>query len=325
MGGARFVLKDHRSSAMVRLADRGGRDGPVARRRPRPAWRCSARPRRAGARRVPPASRGCWRSSPTRACSRGRVRDDPTHPARLAALAGPDHPAPRARAALACPRRWPRSIAMAAGCCSPRLRWGPGGDRPRGAGRFRGARHRTLRDAVRGGAAGRAGRAGVRAGPALPWSSATSWPTASSPSRSGAPSRARVSRWRWSSPTCSLTPPTPGSSPRRRRMMISLAGPACDIVAGGRVCAGAAWSRAPGGVRDVLFQVAFGGYVGALFNLNPLMERDGYHVLVDLLSRAGAAPARHPSSARGPHPGAVRPDSAAAARSTPSPRWCGRC
>ncbi len=44
---------------------------------------------------------------------------------------------------------------------------------------------------------------------------------------------------------------------------------------------------APGNLRDVLFQVAFGGYVGALFNLNPLLERDGYHVLVDLLREPG--------------------------------------
>jgi len=31
----------------------------------------------------------------------------------------------------------------------------------------------------------------------------------------------------------------------------------------------------------------FGGYVAALFNLNPLLERDGYHVLVDLLREPG--------------------------------------
>ncbi len=73
---------------------------------------------------------------------------------------------------------------------------------------------------------------------------------------------------------------------RRRRMMISLAGPACDLVLGG-ACALACWLCAPGGARDVLFQLAFGGYVGALFNLNPLLERDGYHVLVDLLREPG--------------------------------------
>ena len=73
---------------------------------------------------------------------------------------------------------------------------------------------------------------------------------------------------------------------RRRRMMISLAGPASDVVLGGAFAL-ACLATAPGGVRDILFQVAFGGYVGALFNLNPLMERDGYHVLVDLLREPG--------------------------------------
>jgi putative peptide zinc metalloprotease protein len=69
-------------------------------------------------------------------------------------------------------------------------------------------------------------------------------------------------------------------------MAISLAGPASDIVLGGAFAV-ACWLSSPGSVRDILFQVAFGGYVGALFNLNPLMERDGYHVLVDLLQEPG--------------------------------------
>jgi putative peptide zinc metalloprotease protein len=73
---------------------------------------------------------------------------------------------------------------------------------------------------------------------------------------------------------------------RRRRMLISLAGPASDVVLGGAFAL-ACLVSAPGGARDILFQVAFGGYVGALFNLNPLMERDGYHVLVDLLGEPG--------------------------------------
>ncbi len=73
---------------------------------------------------------------------------------------------------------------------------------------------------------------------------------------------------------------------RHRRMMISLAGPASDVILGGAFAL-ACLATAPGGVRDILFQVALGGYVGALFNLNPLMERDGYHVLVDLLSEPG--------------------------------------
>jgi putative peptide zinc metalloprotease protein len=73
---------------------------------------------------------------------------------------------------------------------------------------------------------------------------------------------------------------------RGRRMTISLAGPASDLVLGGAFAL-TCWLAAPGNLRDVLFQVAFGGYVGALFNLNPLMDRDGYHVLVDLLREPG--------------------------------------
>jgi putative peptide zinc metalloprotease protein len=73
---------------------------------------------------------------------------------------------------------------------------------------------------------------------------------------------------------------------RRRRMLISLAGPASDLVLGGAFAL-ACWLAAPGGARDVLFQVALAGYIGALFNLNPLMDRDGYHALVDLLQMPG--------------------------------------
>jgi len=40
-------------------------------------------------------------------------------------------------------------------------------------------------------------------------------------------------------------------------------------------------------VRDIFFNVAFAGYVGAFFNLNPFIERDGYHMLVDWLREPG--------------------------------------
>ena len=38
-----------------------------------------------------------------------------------------------------------------------------------------------------------------------------------------------------------------------------------------------------GTMRDIFFQVALAGYVGAFFNLNPLLDRDGYHILVDVV------------------------------------------
>jgi putative peptide zinc metalloprotease protein len=44
---------------------------------------------------------------------------------------------------------------------------------------------------------------------------------------------------------------------------------------------------AAGTVRDVFFQLAFGAYLGAFFNLNPFLDRDGYHIMVDALREPG--------------------------------------
>jgi putative peptide zinc metalloprotease protein len=70
--------------------------------------------------------------------------------------------------------------------------------------------------------------------------------------------------------------------PRRRRIAVSAAGPVSDLTLGGAfsLCCLAAPA---GTLRDIFFQLAFAAYVGALFNLNPLLERDGYHILVDVL------------------------------------------
>lgn len=72
--------------------------------------------------------------------------------------------------------------------------------------------------------------------------------------------------------------------PRRRRIAVSLAGPASDLVLGGALALACRFWPA-GTVRDVLFQASLAGYVGAFFNLNPFLERDGYHALVDYLER----------------------------------------
>src|SRR5215218_5292834 len=74
--------------------------------------------------------------------------------------------------------------------------------------------------------------------------------------------------------------------PRRRRIAISAAGPVADFSLGAvfSICC----LVLPGGtVRDIFFQLAFAGYVGAFFNLNPFIERDGYHMLVDWLREPG--------------------------------------
>jgi putative peptide zinc metalloprotease protein len=70
--------------------------------------------------------------------------------------------------------------------------------------------------------------------------------------------------------------------PRRRRIAVSAAGPASDLTLGA-VFSLCCLRLPPSAVRDICFQLAFGAYVGACFNLNPFLDRDGYNVLVDLL------------------------------------------
>ena len=73
--------------------------------------------------------------------------------------------------------------------------------------------------------------------------------------------------------------------PRPRRIAISAAGPVSDFALGAifSICC----LFVEGTVRDVFFQLAFAGYVGAFFNLNPFIDRDGYHMLVDVLREPG--------------------------------------
>jgi putative peptide zinc metalloprotease protein len=74
--------------------------------------------------------------------------------------------------------------------------------------------------------------------------------------------------------------------PRRRRIAVSAAGPLSDLALG------AAFSIAcllvpHGTVRDVFFVLAFAAYVGAFFNLNPFIDRDGYQIMVDAMREPG--------------------------------------
>jgi len=74
--------------------------------------------------------------------------------------------------------------------------------------------------------------------------------------------------------------------PRRRRLAVTFAGPLADLALAGLfsiLCL----TLAPGTIRDVTFQVAFGGYIAAFFNLNPFLDRDGYQILADRLGTPG--------------------------------------
>lgn len=74
--------------------------------------------------------------------------------------------------------------------------------------------------------------------------------------------------------------------PRRRRIAVSAAGPISDFALGATFAL-CAWLLPPGTVRDIFFNLAFAAYVGGFFNLNPFIERDGYHMLVDGLNEPG--------------------------------------
>jgi putative peptide zinc metalloprotease protein len=70
--------------------------------------------------------------------------------------------------------------------------------------------------------------------------------------------------------------------PRRRRLAVSAAGPITDGLLAGLCSLLALVCQGP--ARDIAFQLSLGAYTGMLLNLNPLLERDGYHMLVDLLN-----------------------------------------
>ncbi|HEX5619154.1 MAG TPA: FHA domain-containing protein [Solirubrobacteraceae bacterium] len=74
--------------------------------------------------------------------------------------------------------------------------------------------------------------------------------------------------------------------PRRRRIAVSAAGPASDFTLGA-IFAICCLVLEAGTVRDIFFQLAFAAYVGACFNLNPFLDRDGYHILMDVLREPG--------------------------------------
>ena len=74
--------------------------------------------------------------------------------------------------------------------------------------------------------------------------------------------------------------------PRRRRIAVSAAGPASDFTLAG-VFSLCCLAMPAGTTRDVVFQLAFAAYVGGIFNMSPLLDRDGYFILVDALREPG--------------------------------------
>jgi len=70
--------------------------------------------------------------------------------------------------------------------------------------------------------------------------------------------------------------------PKKHRIAVSWAGPFSGIVLGGLFSA-LAWLNPTSFSGQFFFKMAFLGYIGCLVNLNPLLELDGYFILVDAL------------------------------------------
>jgi CRP-like cAMP-binding protein/Zn-dependent protease len=73
-------------------------------------------------------------------------------------------------------------------------------------------------------------------------------------------------------------------APPRQRLLTAFAGPWTGLVLGG-LCAVAAVLVSTGPVGAFLFTAAFVFVVDNLFNFNPLLELDGYYMLIDFLDR----------------------------------------
>ncbi|WP_129670764.1 cyclic nucleotide-binding domain-containing protein [Candidatus Chloroploca sp. Khr17] len=69
---------------------------------------------------------------------------------------------------------------------------------------------------------------------------------------------------------------------RRARIIVSLAGPLCDLLVGS-LAAIAAAMLAQGFAGEAAYRLAVASYLAALCNLNPLLELDGYYMLSDWL------------------------------------------
>jgi putative peptide zinc metalloprotease protein len=72
-------------------------------------------------------------------------------------------------------------------------------------------------------------------------------------------------------------------SPRRERMLVSAAGPMSDLFVGGLAALLVLLRPGDTLLNSVAYKLAFTCFIATLFNANPLLELDGYYILVDWL------------------------------------------
>jgi CRP-like cAMP-binding protein/Zn-dependent protease len=92
--------------------------------------------------------------------------------------------------------------------------------------------------------------------------------------------------WYWFAPVAFVDTSDMWLGTRRERILVSCAGPYANLILGGCLTI-ASLTVSDAGLAAVLWTLAIPNYLQLLFNLNPLLEFDGYHVLSDLLDRPG--------------------------------------
>ena len=90
--------------------------------------------------------------------------------------------------------------------------------------------------------------------------------------------------WYWFGPIAFVDTTDMWLDGPRKRILVSCAGPAADLVLGG-IASIAALIVSDAGLAAVLWTVAVPNYLAVVANLNPLLEFDGYHILSDALDR----------------------------------------
>jgi len=95
--------------------------------------------------------------------------------------------------------------------------------------------------------------------------------------------------WHWVTPIAYVDTSDMWLAPRWPRIAVSLAGPWANAIIGSLVAIGA-WSASEPAVVAALWSFAALQYYLVLMNLNPLLETDGYYVLIDWLERPNLRP-----------------------------------
>jgi putative peptide zinc metalloprotease protein len=90
--------------------------------------------------------------------------------------------------------------------------------------------------------------------------------------------------WYWCAPVAFVDTSDAHALPRAQRIGVSLGGPLASFVLAG-LAALVASCALPESVRSLAWSLAIVNYGVSLWNLNPLIELDGYYILADLLGR----------------------------------------